>query len=334
MHEGFAVRSERHILAAVVAVTTACAAAAVPAVAQSYPAKSVRIVVPFPPGGTSDILSRVIGQRLTDRWGQQIVVENRTGASGAIGSEAVLRAAADGYTLLLTDVGSVMLSQLLAAKPAFDIAKDYAPITLVSYSPHLLCIHQSVPVKNVPELIALAKRRSQEFNYASSPAGAPYMAGLLFSHQAGIKWNYITGKGGSQSVMDVITGQADIVFNGMLATLPHVKNGRIRLLAVSSEKRMESLPDIPAVAETLPGFVTGSWQGLLAPPSTPADIVNRLQADVTRVLALPDLREKLQAQGADPLPMSSTDTTKFLVNERDRWAKLIRETGYKLAGAQ
>ena len=259
MDRQHAVRAGRTTLAALIVVAAAAVTIADPALAQGYPNKTVRFVVPFPPGGTSDILSRVIGQRLTERWGQQIVVENRTGASGAIGSEAVLRAAPDGYTLLLTDVGSVMLSQQLAAKPAFDIARDFSPITLVSYSPHLLCVHQSVPVKDVRELIALAKRRSQEFNYASSPAGAPYMAGLLFSHQAGIRWNFITGKGGTQSVMDVITGQ---------------------------------------------------------------------------VLALQDLKEKLQAQGADPLPMSSADTTKFLVNERDRWAKLIRETGYKLAGAQ
>ncbi|HWI14178.1 MAG TPA: tripartite tricarboxylate transporter substrate-binding protein [Burkholderiales bacterium] len=297
--------------------------------AKAYPARAIRVVVPFPPGGTSDILARQLGVRLTESWGQQLVVENRAGAAGAIGAETAARAQPDGYTLLLTDVGSLLIAQLLSPKPAFDLVRDFAPITLVSYSPHLVCVHPSVPASDVSGLIRLAKARPGALNFASSPAGAPYMAGLMFSHRTGVRWTYITGRGGSQSVLDVASGQADVLFNGMLATLPYVKNGRLKLLAVSSERRVETLPDIPTVAESVPGFVTGSWQGLLAPVGTPPEIVAKFHAALARVLGLPDVREKLRVQGADPLGNTPPEAARFLQDERDRWARLIQETGYK-----
>lgn len=295
----------------------------------SYPQKTLRVIVPFPPGGTSDILARSLGVRLTEQLGQQVVVENRTGAAGQIGGEAAARAPADGYTLLLTDIGSLLIAQLLNPKPAFDLVRDFGAVTLISYSPHLLCVHPSVPVGSVKELIVAAKRRPDGFNFASSPAGAPYLAGLMFAHRTGVKWNYITGRGGSQSVLDVASGQADVLFNGMLATLPYVKNGRLKLVAVSGEKRATALPATPTVAETLPGFVTGSWQALLAPAGTPAEATNRLAGTLARILALPDVKEKLAAQGADTLGTSSAEAQRFLTGERDRWAALIRETGYR-----
>lgn len=295
----------------------------------TYPQKTLRVIVPFPPGGTSDILARSLGVRLTEQLGQQVVVENRTGAAGQIGGEAAARAPADGYTLLLTDIGSLLIAQLLNPKPAFDLVRDFSSVTLISYSPHLLCVHPSVPVGTVKELIAAAKRRPDGFNFASSPAGAPYLAGLMFAHRTGVKWNYITGRGGSQSVLDVASGQADVLFNGMLATLPYVKNGRLKLVAVSGEKRATALPTTPTVAETLPGFVTGSWQALLAPAGTPAEATNRLAGTLARILALPDVKEKLAAQGADTLGTSSAEAQRFITTERDRWAALIRETGYR-----
>jgi tripartite-type tricarboxylate transporter receptor subunit TctC len=321
-------RAARLALAALAAGAVASPALAQDA-ARSYPARAIRVIVPFPPGGTSDILARQLGVRLTEGWGQQLVVENRAGAAGAIGAEAAARAQPDGYTLLLTDVGSLLIAQLLAPKPAFDLVRDFAPITLISYSPHLACVHPSVPATDVKSLIALAKARPGALNFASSPAGAPYMAGLMFAHRTGVRWTYITGRGGSQSVLDVASGQADVLFNGMLATLPYVKNGRLKLIAVSSEKRVATLPDTPTVAETVPGFVTGSWQGLLAPAGTPPEVVAKFHAALTRVLGLPEVRDKLSAQGADTLGNSPAEAARFLQDERDRWARLIQETGYK-----
>ena len=268
--------------------------------AQVYPSRPIRIVVPFPPGGTSDILSRLTGPRLTEKWGQPVIVESRPGAAGAIAMELTAKSPPDGYTLVLTDVGTLVILPVLYPKTTYGI-QDFAPVTTISFSPHLLCVHPNVPVSTVPQLIALAKKRPGALNYASSPAGAPYLAGLQFAHRTGIKWEYITGRGGAQSIMDVMTGQADVLFNGMLATLPPVKSGKLRLIAVSGEKRHSSLPDTPAVAESLPGFLTGSWQGLLAPAGTPPELVARLHAEVARILHSPDMKERLQAQGADPM---------------------------------
>ena len=321
--------SMRAALAATLAVATVGAAHAQSGPAAAYPARAIRVVVPFPPGGTSDILARQLGVRLTEGWGQQLVVENRAGAAGAIGAETAARAQPDGYTLLLTDVGSLLIAQLLTPKSTFDLVRDFSPITLISYSPHLMCVHPSVPVADVKSLIALAKARPDALNFASSPAGAPYMAGLMFTHRTGVRWTYITGRGGSQSVLDVASGQADVLLNGMLATLPYVKNGRLKLIAVSSETRVAALPDTPTVAETVPGFVTGSWQGLLAPAGTPPEIVAKFQGALSQVLALADVRDKLRVQGADTLATTPQEAARFLQEERERWARLIRETGYK-----
>jgi len=298
------------------------------ALAQGYPSRPIRIVVPFPPGGTSDILSRLIGPRLTEKWGQPVIVESRPGAAGAIAMELTAKSPPDGYTLVLTDVGTLVILPVLYPKTTYGI-QDFAPVTTISFSPHLLCVHPNVPVSTVPQLIALAKKRPGALNYASSPAGAPYLAGLQFAHRTGIKWEYITGRGGAQSIMDVMTGQADVLFNGMLATLPPVKSGKLRLIAVSGEKRHPSLPGTPAVAESLPGFLTGSWQGLLAPAGTPPELVARLHAEVARILHSPDMKERLQAQGADPMGPPPAEAAKFLRDERDRFTKLVRETGYK-----
>jgi tripartite-type tricarboxylate transporter receptor subunit TctC len=296
--------------------------------AQNYPAKPIRIVVPFPPGGTSDILSRLIGPKLTEKWGQQVVIDSRPGAAGAIGHELVAKSPPDGYTLVLSDVGPLVIVPILYPKTPYGL-QDFAPVTIISYSPHLLCVHPNVPVSTVPQLIALAKKRPGALNYASSPAGAPYLAGLQFAHRTGIKWEYITGRGGAQSIMDVMTGQADVLFNGMLATLPPVRSGKLKLIAVSGEKRHSTLPDTPAVAEFLPGFLTGSWQAVLAPAKTPPDVVAALNAELARVLFTPDMKERLQAQGADPIGTPAAESTKFLRDELGRFTRLVKETGYK-----
>jgi len=322
----------RSVVAGIVMIATPCAVWAQSAAnpAQSYPNKPVRIVIPFPPGGTSDILGRLIGVKLTERWGQQIIIESRAGAGGLIGSELVTRAPPDGYTLLMSDLRSPMIANLVQPKQTFDYVRDLTPVMEISYSPHLLGTHPSLPVRNVKELIALAKRNPGELNFAAAIAGAPQLAGVDFANRAGIKWTYITGRGGAQTVMDVIQGQAHVMFNGMVATIPHVKSGKLKLLAVSSAERNPNLADTPTVAESgMPGFVTGSWQGILAPAATPPEILAKVHAEISRIIAAPDMKEKLLAQGADPLSTPPAEARTGLVAERDRLVKLFRETNYK-----
>jgi tripartite-type tricarboxylate transporter receptor subunit TctC len=312
---------------------TLLAAAFVPAaaVAQPYPAKPIRVIVPFPPGGTSDILTRLVGAELTKSWGQQILADNRPGANGNIGVELLARSAPDGYTLALMDVGNLTTSPVVFAKLPFDIQRDLAPVAMISYSPHLLSIHPAVPARSVQELIALAKKRPGKLTYSTGLGGAPHFAGLLFEQRTGVKWLTVPGKGGTQSMLTVITGECDVLFLGMLQSIAHAKSGKVRALAVSSEKRDPSLPDVPTVGETrgLEGFVTGSWQGVLAPARTPPDIIAKLNAELTRVILLPDIREKLASQGTTPLPMNPPEFGKWLAEQTGRWAKLVKDTGFK-----
>ena len=300
------------------------------AVAQTYPVKPIRAIVPYPPGGTSDILARMIGAKLTESWGQQVIADNRTGAGGNIGAELVARAAPDGYTLLLTDIGNLVTSSILYSKLPFDVLRDFAPVITVSYSPHLLATHPSVPVKTTKELIALAKARPGKLNYATGLGGTPHLAGLMFAQRTGINWVYIPTKGGAQSTYAVATGDGDVLFLGILQTLAHISTGKLKLIATSSEQRLANLPDAPTVAETLPGFVTGSWQGILAPARTPPDVINRLNGEVTRILKLPDVRELLVSQGTTPLATGPQETGRWLAAEKERWTKVVRDSGFKL----
>lgn len=296
-----------------------------------YPAKPIRIIIPYPPGGTSDILARLIGAKVTEHWGQQVIVENRTGAAGNIGAEIAARAAPDGYTFMLTDIGNLSNAPNVY-KLAFDIFKDFVPITTVSYSPHMLTTHPSVPIKNAAELIALAKKIPGKLNIPTGIGTAPHFAAMLFAQRSVVKWTYLGTRGGSDTSRMMIAGEGDAMFLGMLQTLPHVNSKRLKLLAVSSEKRHPSVPDAPTVSETpgLQGFVTGSWQGFLTQSKVSPDIVARMNAELQRVLSLPDIKEKLSTQGADPVANSSQETAKWMVAENARYAKLIKDTGFKL----
>ena len=300
------------------------------AIAQSYPNKSIRVIVPYPAGGTSDILTRLIGVKLTESWAQQVITDNRTGAGGNIGAELTARAAPDGYTLMLTDIGNMVSNSILYAKIPFDFLRDFAPVTTVSYSPHLLAVHPSVPAKTTQQLIALAKARPGKLNFATSLGGMPHLAGLMFAQRTGINWVYIPTKGGAQTTFAVATGDGDVMFLGILQTLPHVNTGKVKLIASSSEQRLAALPETPTVAETLPGFVTGSWQGIMAPARTPPEIVARLYSEITRILKLPDVVDVLVSQGTTPLATSPQDTGRWLAGEKERWVKVIRESGFKL----
>ena len=311
------------------ATLTAILAIALPAQAQ-YPNKPIRIVVPFAAGGTSDILARAIGPRITEAWNQPVVVENRTGANGNVGADFVAKSAPDGYTMLLSDVGALAINPSVYPDMPFDPARDFSPIVMVSYSPHVLAVHPSLPVGNVKELIAYAKANPGKLNFANSgTGGAPHLAGVEFAARTGVQWAYIPYKGGSAAVTDVIAGNANVLFNGMLATYPSVKAGRLKGLAVSSAQRVPSAPELPTVAETLPGFETGSYQGLLAAAGTPREIVTKLNAELTRILNTSEMKEFLAKQGTEVRAGAPEALGTFIVNEKARWAKVVKDAGIK-----
>src|SRR5262245_4074338 len=312
-----------------VAALSAILAVSVPAQAQ-YPSKPIRMVVPFAAGGTSDILARAIGPHLTTAWGQPVIVENRTGANGNVGADFVAKSPPDGYTMLLSDVGALAINPSVYTGMPFDPAKDFSPIVMVSYSPHVLAVHPSVPVNSVKELIAYAKANPGKMNFANSgTGGAPHLAGVEFAARTGVQWTYIPYKGGSAAVTDVIAGNANVLFNGMLATYPSVKAGRLKGLAVSSAQRAPSAPELPTVAETLPGFETGSYQGVLAAAGTPRDIVAKINAELTRILNTGEMKEFLAKQGTEVRAGTPEALGTFIANEKARWAKVVKENGIK-----
>jgi len=300
------------------------------AAAQSWPSKPLKIIVPYPAGGTSDILARAIGPHLTAVWNQPVIVENRTGANGNVGADYVTKSAPDGYTMLLSDVGALAINPSVYANMPYDPVKDFSPIVMVSYSPHVLAVHPSVPVSNVKELIAYARANPGKMNFANSgTGGAPHLAGVDFAARTGIQWTYIPYKGGSQAVTDVIAGNANVLFNGMLATYPSVKGGRLKGLAVSGTARVPSAPELPTISETLPGFVTGSYQGLLAAAGTPRDIVAKLNGELTRILNTSEMKEFLAKQGTEVRTGPPEALGSFIANEKARWAKVVKEAGIK-----
>ena len=325
-----------HRLTAVVtfsaALGTLCATFPLAAIAQTWPTKTIRMLIPFPPGGTSDILARMIGPKLTEAWGPLVLVDNRVGAGGNIAMEVVARAPADGYTLVLTDLGGLAISPSVYTKLPFDIIRDLTPVSMVSYSPHLLTVHPSVPVKTVKELIALAKANPGKLNVPVGLGSAPHLAGLSLEQRAGAKWVYVPTKGGQAAAMTLATGEGDLMFMGMLQIMPHVKSGRLKLIAVSSAKRDVNLPDTPTVGETagLEGFVTGSYQGIMGPGKLAPEIVNKMSAEVGRILALPDIKEKLASQGTVQLTMAPQEMGKWIASEKDRWANVIKISGFKI----
>lgn len=234
--------------------TTVLLCAAAPSIyAQNYPTRPIRVIIPYPPGGTSDILARLIGGKLTEAWKQQVIVDNRTGASGNIGLELAARATPDGYTFVLSDIGNAVISSILFTKLPFDVLKDLAPVTTVSYSPHMLMTNPKIPVSTTDELIAYAKARPGKLNFPTGLGGAPHLAGLSLAQRAGIDWVYVPTKGGASSVAAMMAGEGDAMFLGMLQSLPHVNAGRLKLIAISSEKRVPSLPKVPTIGETSRG---------------------------------------------------------------------------------
>jgi len=299
--------------------------------AQTYPAKPVRIIVPYAAGGTSDILARQLGPKLADTWGQPVIVENKPGANGNVGAEFVAKSAADGYTLLLTDLGGLVISASVYAQLPFNPAQDFTPVIMVSYSPHVLAVHPSVPAKDIKELVALAKAQPGKLNFAiSGIGGAPHLAGIEFAQRMALQWTYIPYKGGSDAVAAVAAGQADVLFNGMLATWPTVQGGRLRALAISSAQRVSSAPDTPTVAEQgLPGFETGSFQGVVGPLGMARETVAKLNAELARILGAAEMRERFAKQGTQVRAGTPETLGTWLREEQARWARVVKESGAK-----
>jgi len=299
--------------------------------AQSWPSRPIRLIVPYAAGGTSDILARQLGPRLNEALGQPVIVENKTGANGNVGADFVAKSQADGYTLLLTDLGGLVISASVYPKLPFDPSKDFSPVVMVSYSPHVLAVHPSVQAKSVQELVALARANPGKLNFAvSGIGGAPQLAGIEFAQRAGVKWTYIPYKGGSDAVTAVAAGQADVLFNGMLATWPSVQGGRLRALAISSARRVPSAPDTPTVAELgMPGFETGSFQGVVGPTGIAREVVAKLNSQLIRILHTDEMKERFATQGTEVRTGTPESLGTWLRTEQTRWAKVVKESGEK-----
>ena len=298
--------------------------------AQSYPTKAVRLVVPFLAGGSTDIVGRTIAQKLSEMWGQQAFVDNRPGGGTTIGTDMAAKAAPDGYTLLVTPAPFTINPSLLAKLP-YDALTDFAPITLINTTPLVMVVHPGVPAKNVKELIALAKAKPGQLNFGSSgTGGSNHLAGELFNAMAGVKMVHIPYKGNAGALTDIVGGHLDVVYNGVTSAIALIKGGKLRVLAVTSLQRTPALPDVPTLNESgLKGFEAVAWNGLTAPAKTPRDVIMKINADVLKVISSPELRERLKAEGSDPVGNSPEQFATFLRDEIAKWAKVIKFANVK-----
>ena len=300
------------------------------AIAQSYPAKPVRVIVSFPPGSGADIVARTVTPRLTEIFGQQFIVDNRAGASGNLGSEVAAHSPPDGYTLLFTPA-SVASSQALYTKLNYNLQRDLDPISMVASAPFVLVVHPSLPVKSAKDLIALAKARPGQLLYASTGnGGSPHLAMELFKMEAKIDIGHIPYKGTPPAVTDLIAGQVSMMFANTLSVLPYVNSGRLRALGISSAKRSAAAPSIPTIAETgMPGFESTTWFGMLAPTGTPKEIVNRLTTEIRKLVQTKAMSDALIAQGADPLGSTAEEFQAKIKSDIDKWTRTIKAAGVK-----
>jgi len=313
-----------------IAIVPVLLAAAAGAMAQPYPAKPIRVIAGFPPASGADITARVIGARLNDALGQQVVVDNRPGAGSNIAAELAAKSPPDGYTLFIGTVANAINATLYPKLP-FDFARDFAPVALTTAAPNILVVHPSVPARSVKELVALAKSRPGQLNFASAGTGtAPHLSGELFKAMTGVSMVHIPYKGSPPAVTDLMAGEVALMFSPSSSVLPHVKTGRLRALAVTTASRLPSLPDLPTVAESgLKGYETITWFGVVAPAKTPPAIIMRLNAEITKVLALPDVRNQFGNQGIEVLGGTSEQFASTIRDEIAKWAKVIRLSGVK-----
>ncbi len=295
----------------------------------SFPEKPVRFVVGFTPGGPSDILARALGQKLGDHWGLQMVIENRPGAGGNIAAEVVAKSAGDGYTWLLGNNSILATNQSLYRKLGYDPVKDFAPVSLVAIQPNILVVNPQVPANSVRELIALAKSKPGQLNYASSGSGAAaHLAGELFKTMAGVDMVHVPYKGAQPALTDVIAGQAQLMFATSASVIPFLKAGRLRALAVTTAQRSATVPELPTVAEAgLPSFEAITWHGVVVPAATPAALVERINGDIVRALHAPELRERLAGLGAEVVAGSPREFADYIAREIPKWAKVVQDSG-------
>jgi tripartite-type tricarboxylate transporter receptor subunit TctC len=299
---------------------------------QSYPTKPLRFVIPFPPGGPADIFGRTIGQQLSDRWNQQVIIDNRAGAGGNIGADIVAKAPADGYTLLMGFVGTHAINPSLYRSMPYDNIKDFTPVGLVATATIVLVTHPTVHAKSVKELIALAKTKPGEFTFGSPGNGTPqHLAGELFNTMAQVKTTHIPYKGAVPALQDLLGGRISYIFSSMPPALPHMKLGKINALAVTSTKRAAATPELPTVAESgLPGYEVINWYGVLAPAGAPQGIVSKLNAEITRIMNLAEVKERLAAQGAETMTSTPQEFASFIRSETAKWAKVVKFSGARI----
>lgn len=316
-------------LGALLAAVLACSAAGV--AAQAWPSRTVRVIVPFPAGGSADTLARLLGPKLSERLGQPFLVENRPGAGGNVGTELVAKAAPDGYTFLM-GVSSIAIAPALYASLPWDPVKSFTPVGLIATTPNILVVNPSVPARNVQELVALAKSKPGELNYASGGNGATnHLAGELFKRMTGTQIVHIPYRGNPLAVIDVLNGQVAMMFDFMITSLPHVREGKLRPLAVTGAKRSPQVPDLPTVAEAgVPGYEASTWFAVMAPAGTADDVVRKLNAELNAALQMPDVRARLATLGAEPLGGSPADVATLLRNDLAKWSEVIRAANIRL----
>jgi tripartite-type tricarboxylate transporter receptor subunit TctC len=313
-----------------IAVALAAGLNSMPARAQSYPVRPVRVMLPYPPGGPTDVLVRIVAAKLSEAMGQSFTVDNKAGASGMIGSAEVAKAAPDGYTLL-GNASIHVINPSLYPKAAFDAIADFTPITQLANVPLILVVNNDLPVKNVRELIAYGKANPARLNFASSGnAAAQHLAGESFKIATGVQMQHVPYKGSTPALTDVIGGQVQLMFDSMPSATPFVKSGKLRALAVSTSKRSPAFPDLPTIAEAgVPGFDISTWYGLWAPKSTPKDIVERIAVEVAKILKSPEVRDRYAALGAEPIGSSPEEFAAYCKSELLKWGRIVKESGAK-----
>ena len=299
--------------------------------AKSYPSKASRLVVPFPPGGGTDILARMIAQRLSERWGQQVVVENRPGSGGVLGSEAAAKAPPDGYTIMMGLTANVAVNPALYAKLPYDPLRDFAPVTLVASAPYALVVPTSLPARNAKELVALARAKPGELAYVSLGSGSMgHLSGELLASTAGVRLLHVPYKTLGQAIPDLMSGQVQLMFLGIASAQPHVRAGKLRAIAVSGARRSPALPQVPTVMESgIRGFEVTGWYGVFVPTGTPQEIIARLHKEIVRALSLPDVRDRLSSEGAELVGNSPREFDGFVRSELAKWAKVVKLSGAK-----
>jgi len=318
-------------LASIVALALLAAIGLGSATAQTYPSKSIRIVVPFPAGGPTDVLSRIIGQKMAENWGQQVLVDNRPGANTIIGAEAVAKAAPDGHTLLMAIDSTLVMNQSLFSKLPYDPIKDFAPVTLTVWSHLILVTDAGSGPKSVAELVQMAKANPGKVNFGAGTI-TTQLAGEMFKKAAGLDMVFVPYKGSPGTVQGLLSGDVKFIVDGVTSSVPHIKSGRFRVLATTGSRSIAALPGLPTLAAEagLPGFDVVIWQGLVAPAGTASDIIAKLNQEILRIYALPDAREKIAAAGLDPVTSTPAEFTAFIRAESERWGKAIKEAGIRL----